>query len=56
MRNGYKITHTTFRKPNPAYRFENTVRMTIVGISISFFMVIGAIELVQAISTTIHVF
>ena len=44
MLNGQKLFK--IKKPNPAYRVENTIRMAIVGVSIAFFMIFCFVEII----------
>lgn len=36
------------RRPNPSYVVENTIRLTIVGCSISFFLIMSCLEVLQS--------
>ena len=42
-------------KQDPAYRVENTIRLIILGNSLSFFMIIILCELFQSIFTLVYV-
>lgn len=49
LKNGKKM-----RAPNPTYVFENTIRLIIIGSSISFFLLMCLMELVQCLVTAIY--
>jgi hypothetical protein len=49
----FKKKNEIREKQDPAYVFENTIRLMIVGCSISFFMVLTLTELAQSLVTTI---
>ena len=46
LNNGKKM-----KVPNPSYLFENTVRLIVIGSSITFFLLMSFVEIIQAIIT-----
>lgn len=49
LRNGKQL-----RRPNPTYVFENTIRLMIVGCSISFFMVMLFLDLLTGFAVALN--
>lgn len=51
----FKKKNEIREKQDPAYVFENTIRLMIVGCSISFFMVLTLTEIAQSLVTTMFI-